>query len=75
MIIPREGRLVRFYVQLPPGTEQRFKAKNDASEFVNVVKKALRPYKFDASSIEWSTVYSVSKIGDVPSNRQLFRPC
>ncbi|KAI2791487.1 hypothetical protein POX_c04348 [Penicillium oxalicum] len=61
MIIPREGRLVRFYVQLPPGTEQRFKAKNDASEFVNVVKKALRPYKFDASSIEWSTVYSVGQ--------------
>jgi phenol 2-monooxygenase len=60
MIIPREERLVRFYVQLSPITAALFKADYHPKTLVTIVKDILHPYSFEAPYIEWSTIYTVS---------------
>ncbi|KAJ5436044.1 Monooxygenase FAD-binding [Penicillium cf. griseofulvum] len=61
MIIPREERLVRFYVQLSPGTAALFKANCHPKILITIVKGILHPYNFEALYIEWSTIYTVGQ--------------
>ncbi|CAI7630645.1 unnamed protein product [Penicillium glandicola] len=61
MIIPRERRLVRCYVQLSPEVATAFRTKVDPGILVNIIRSILSPYSFEASSVEWSTVYSVGQ--------------
>ena len=61
MVIPREGRLVRCYVQLSRETATAFKAHSEANVLIDLVKRILYPYSFEASQIEWSTIYSVRR--------------
>ncbi|KXG45467.1 Monooxygenase, FAD-binding [Penicillium griseofulvum] len=61
MIIPREERLVRFYVQLSPRAAALFKADYHPKTLVTIVKDILRPYIFEAPCIEWSTIYTVGQ--------------
>ncbi|KAJ5163155.1 Monooxygenase FAD-binding [Penicillium coprophilum] len=61
MIIPREERLVRFYVQLSPGAAALFRAEYHPKALVAIVKDILHPYSFEAPYIEWSTIYTVGQ--------------
>ncbi|KAJ5357910.1 hypothetical protein N7541_005068 [Penicillium brevicompactum] len=61
MIIPRERRLVRCYVQLTHEDAAALKKGMDSARLVDIVRRILRPYKFEVSSVEWSTIYSVGQ--------------
>ncbi|CDM35428.1 Aromatic-ring hydroxylase-like [Penicillium roqueforti FM164] len=61
MIIPRERRLVRCYVQLPHEVAAVLWKEVDPALLVNIVKKILSPHTFEASNIEWSTIYTVGQ--------------
>ncbi|KAJ5115005.1 Monooxygenase FAD-binding [Penicillium alfredii] len=61
MVIPRERRLVRCYVQLPPGIAAGSNMNYNPEILVKLVQKILYPYRFDASQIEWSTIYTVGQ--------------
>ncbi|OOF99515.1 hypothetical protein ASPCADRAFT_393357 [Aspergillus carbonarius ITEM 5010] len=61
MIIPREKKLVRFYIQISPTVAESFKANYCPSALMTVLKNILRPYTFDTSSTEWSTIYTVGQ--------------
>ncbi|KAJ5385000.1 Monooxygenase FAD-binding [Penicillium concentricum] len=61
MIIPREERMVRFYVQLSPGAAALFKADYHPETLVTIVKDILHPYSFEAPYTEWSTIYTVGQ--------------
>ncbi|KAJ5766030.1 uncharacterized protein N7511_003646 [Penicillium nucicola] len=61
MIIPRERKLVRCYIELSHEVAAVLKEKMDPALLVAIVKKILRPHSFKTSNIEWSTVYSVGQ--------------
>ncbi|KAJ5709445.1 hypothetical protein N7493_010779 [Penicillium malachiteum] len=61
MIIPREKRLVRCYVQLLPEVAAALKVKLDPETLVNIVREILSPFSFEASSLEWASIYSVAQ--------------
>ncbi|PWY89454.1 FAD binding domain protein [Aspergillus sclerotioniger CBS 115572] len=61
MIIPREKKLVRFYIQISPTVAAGFKANYCPSALMTVLKNILQPYTFDTSHTEWSTIYTVGQ--------------
>ncbi|OJJ42343.1 hypothetical protein ASPZODRAFT_2122335 [Penicilliopsis zonata CBS 506.65] len=61
MVIPREARLVRCYVQLDCRTAAEFKKNYHADILVKLVATILQPYRFEASQLEWSTIYTVGQ--------------
>ncbi|PYI08491.1 FAD binding domain protein [Aspergillus sclerotiicarbonarius CBS 121057] len=61
MIIPREKKLVRFYIQISPAVAASFKANYCPSALMAVLKNILQPYTFDTCHIEWSTIYTVGR--------------
>lgn len=62
MIIPRERKLVRIYVQVSSELAQEYRAKNgDPEVIMQTVRDIMKPYGFEASRLEWSTIYVVSK--------------
>lgn len=61
MIIPRERKLVRMYVQVTPGQAEVYRANDQDPEVImQAVRNIMQPYRFEASRLEWSTIYSVS---------------
>ena len=61
MIIPRERKLVRIYVQVSSELAQEYRAKNgDPEVIMQTVRDIMKPYRFEASRLEWSTIYVVS---------------
>lgn len=62
MIIPRERKLVRMYVQVSSELANNYWANGGDSEVImKAVRKIMQPYRFDTSRIEWSTIYAVSE--------------
>jgi hypothetical protein len=59
MIIPRERKLVRVYIQLTPAAATSFKKSHHIDTLLSVAQKILWPYSFHISHIHWSTIYSV----------------
>ncbi|KAE8413234.1 FAD binding domain-containing protein [Aspergillus pseudocaelatus] len=60
MIIPRERKLVRMYVQVSASLAEKYRASDrDPNVIMQAVRGIMKPYHFDASRIEWSTIYSV----------------
>lgn len=59
MIIPRERRLVRCYIQLSHEDAAALTMSMDPARMVDIVRRILSPYKFEVSRVEWSTIYSV----------------
>ncbi|BAE60175.1 unnamed protein product [Aspergillus oryzae RIB40] len=60
MIIPRERKLVRMYVQVSSSLAEKYRASDrDPDMIMQAVTKIMQPYHFDASRVEWSTIYSV----------------
>ena len=63
MIIPREGDKVRLYIQIAdkatvdPHNWRADKAKMSPEKIMQVAKKTFYPYKIDAKSYDWWTIY------------------
>lgn len=62
MIIPREGALVRFYIELSDGDAAEFRAFWHPSILLTVLTDALKPYYLVTPRIEWSTIYTVRDV-------------
>lgn len=70
MIIPRERKLIRMYVQVPSELANNYWVNyGDPEVIMKAVRKIMRPYRFNASRIEWSTIYAVSKRFPLPGKR------
>lgn len=70
MIIPRERKLIRVYVQVSPALAQRYSTGGrDPEVIMEAVRKIISPFKLNASHIEWSTIYAVSKAYNSESSR------
>ncbi|KAI0339685.1 hypothetical protein BDW22DRAFT_1361261 [Trametopsis cervina] len=67
MIIPREGDLIRLYVQLQeadvidPNTGRVDKDKMGPEELLQVAKKSFYPYTIDTDAFEWWTIYIIGQ--------------
>lgn len=62
MVIPRERKLVRIYVQVSSDLAQKYLTEDrDPEVIMEAVRKIMHPFAFNASHLEWSTIYSVSK--------------
>lgn len=62
MIIPRERKIVRLYVQVSSSLADNYRTHGRNPEIImQAIRKVMLPYRFDVSRIEWSTIYSVSK--------------
>ncbi|SPO04199.1 related to phenol 2-monooxygenase [Cephalotrichum gorgonifer] len=73
MIIPREGDLVRFYIQLketarepedgsPPGTKARVDRSKITPELIlERARKILHPYTLDVAETQWFTGYQIGQ--------------
>jgi len=65
MTLPREGRLIRCYVQLAEtgGEEDTFDDKEVSFEDVlSKAQKIFSPYKLESGECEWWSVYTVSSL-------------
>lgn len=63
MTVPREDRLVRFYIQLAE-TESEDNFDGDAVTTETMVKQArkvLEPYTLDFEVCDWHSIYTVSE--------------
>ena len=69
MTLPREDRLVRFYIQLAEtGSGEDFDgAAFTPEKMVEQARKVLEPYTLDFEICDWHSVYTVSE--DRPSIR------
>ena len=63
MVIPRENRLVRLYIQLtevtPDASGRADKTKITPDLIFNAARKILAPYKIDYEYCDWWTAYQV----------------
>lgn len=59
MMIPREKRLVRVYVELSPSTAAQYKMEENPGFIMSQVEVIMQPYSMKAKHIAWSTVYNV----------------
>ncbi|KAH1606460.1 hypothetical protein KXX21_005894 [Aspergillus fumigatus] len=60
MMIPRERKLVRVYVELPPEVANRYRADRNADILTEQVATIMQPYTLKTNRIDWSTIYTVS---------------
>ncbi|KAJ5088705.1 hypothetical protein N7456_012321 [Penicillium angulare] len=61
MMIPRERKLVRVYVELPPDVADRYRAECDADILMEQIAMIMQPYTISTSHIDWSTIYTVGQ--------------
>ena len=65
MVIPREKKLVRLYIQLkevtPDANGRADKSKITPSTILGAAQKILSPYKLDYEYCDWWTAYQVSR--------------
>jgi hypothetical protein len=59
MMIPRERKLVRIYVELHPDVAARYREEQDGEVLMNEVEKIMWPYIMKTKHIDWSTAYTV----------------
>lgn len=64
MVIPRENRLVRLYIQLkevaPDASGRADRSKITPESIFGAAQKILSPYKLDYEYCDWWTAYQVS---------------
>ena len=58
-MIPRERKLVRVFVELPPAEADRYRADRNANVLTEQVATIMQPYTMRTSHIDWSTIYTV----------------
>lgn len=59
MVIPREQKLVRIYVELHPDVATRYREEQNSEVLMDQVEKVMQPYTMKTKHIEWSTIYTV----------------
>jgi phenol 2-monooxygenase len=62
MIIPREKRLVRVYVEISISMVDQYKMDNDPGVIMRQVETVMKPYSIKAKHVDWSTVYTVPRL-------------
>lgn len=58
MVIPRERKLVRVYIQLS-SCESPLPDKLQCEVITEAIRDALHPYSFSPKQVEWTTTYTV----------------
>lgn len=66
MMIPRERKLVRIYVELPPSVAVQYREEQDGEILMKQVAKVMQPYMMETKHIEWSTTYTVHAFPKIP---------
>ncbi|KAI9370878.1 FAD binding domain protein [Aspergillus egyptiacus] len=61
MMIPRERKLVRVYVELPSSAADRYRAEHSPDVLMEQVATIMQPYTISTSHIDWSTIYTVGQ--------------
>ncbi|KAB8211241.1 FAD binding domain-containing protein [Aspergillus parasiticus] len=61
MMIPRERKLVRVYVELPANVAMRYREEQDGEILMGQVEKIMQPYTMRTKHIDWSTIYTVGQ--------------
>jgi hypothetical protein len=61
MIIPRERKIVRFYIQLSAAAAATFQVNPHPPLLVGLLREILHPFTFSSTNIEWSSIYRVSR--------------
>ncbi|KAJ5181827.1 hypothetical protein N7449_011974 [Penicillium cf. viridicatum] len=61
MVIPRERKLVRIYVELHSDVATRYREEQDSEVLMDEVEKIMRPYMMKTKHIDWSTAYTVGQ--------------
>ncbi|GJE87714.1 phenol 2-monooxygenase [Phanerochaete sordida] len=68
MVVPREGDKVRLYVQLAgasdavdPATGRIDRSRIGPHELMQVAKKTFAPYRIDADTFDWWTIYIIGQ--------------
>ncbi|KAJ5259442.1 hypothetical protein N7478_012423 [Penicillium angulare] len=61
MTIPRERKLVRIYVELPPDVADRYRAESDPGILMEQVAIIMQPYTISTRHVEWSTIYTINQ--------------
>jgi phenol 2-monooxygenase len=59
MMIPRERKLVRIYVELRTDVATRYREEQDGEVLMEQVEKIMQPYMMKTKYIDWSTTYTV----------------
>ncbi|KAJ5230425.1 2-polyprenyl-6-methoxyphenol hydroxylase [Penicillium chrysogenum] len=66
MIIPRERKVVRFYIQLSAAVATKLKENHNPALLVGLLRGILHPYTFASTHIEWSGIYHNLPCGRLP---------
>ncbi|CRG82756.1 FAD binding domain protein [Talaromyces islandicus] len=61
MVIPRERKLVRIYVELLPEAAARYRVDGNADVLMEQVATIMKPYTMRTNHIEWATIYTVGQ--------------
>ena len=62
MVIPRERKIARIYVQVSSELAKTYLiGDRDPELIMDAIRKIMHPFTFHASYLERSTIYSVSK--------------
>ncbi|OGM48511.1 FAD monooxygenase [Aspergillus bombycis] len=61
MMIPRERKLVRVYVELPDDVAMRYREEQDGEILMSQVEQIMQPYIMKTKHIDWFTIYTVGQ--------------
>lgn len=63
MVIPREGNMVRLYIQMSSlaNDDSNFRREATKHEIQESAKKILQPYYIDWDHVEWYSVYPIGQ--------------
>lgn len=63
MVIPREGNMVRLYIQIASSTDPDFNPRKTATveEVQQAAKRIMQPYTCDWDRVEWYSVYPIGQ--------------
>ena len=72
MLVPRESRLVRLYIQLSEfdtDNTRLDRSKVTAESLLRAAKKTIAPYTLDCEVCDWWSVYQVCLISSVQKQK------
>ena len=63
MVIPREGNMVRLYIQIASSTDKDWNPRKTATEeeVQNSAKRIFQPYNIEWERVEWFSVYPIGQ--------------
>ena len=63
MVIPREGNMVRLYIQIASSTDENWNPRMSATikQVQDSARRTLQPYHLEWESVEWYSVYPIGQ--------------